>query len=103
MESRFYHYRGTIEVNVPLLSRSDMGVRFTLRQGNVYATIEVTNKELSHADDKIYQRVFDELCHRLQGELKKRAPQEKTMCSTCIKRDVDCSCDCVREYRKRDE
>lgn len=108
MESQFYQlckerdYRGTIEVNIPLLSRDDMGIRFTLRQGNTYATMEVPNEELLRTDDKIYQRVFDELRYRLQEELKKRVPREETMCSTCIKRDVDCSCDCAREYRKRD-
>lgn len=109
MESQFYQlckeldYRGTIESNIPLLSRNEMGVRFTLRQGNTYATMEVTDKELAYAGQEVYRRVFDELRYRLQEELKKRAPQEKTMCSTCIKRDVDCSCDCAREYRKRDD
>ena len=108
MESQFYQlckeqdYCGTMEVNIPLLSCGDIGIRFTLRQGDTYVTMEVTNEELLCVDDRIYQRVFDELCYRLQGELKKRVPQEKTMCSTCVKRDVECSCDCAREYRKRE-
>ena len=108
MENQFYQLCkeldccGTMELNIPLLSCNEMGVRFTLRQGSTYATTEVTNKELVCAGQEVYRRVFDELRYELQKELKKRALQEKMMCSTCIKRDVGCSCDCTREYRKRD-
>ena len=110
MESQFYQlckerdYCGMIEVNIPLMSRREMGARFTLRQGNTYAMMEVTDSEIAHTgnDSEVYCRIFNELQYRLQEELK-RAPREKTLCSTCIKRDVDCSCDCAREYRKRDD
>ena len=109
MERQFYQlckerdYCGTIEANTPLLSRRTMGVRFTLRKGNVYTTMEVADEDLSRANDEVYYRIFDELRHRLQEELSKNMYSPKTMCSTCIKRDVDCNCDCAREYRKRDE
>lgn len=108
MESQFYQlckeqdYCGTMEVNVPLLSRRAMGIRLAVRRGNACAQMEITNEELAHAGEKVYHRVFEELQYRLQEVLKTK-PQEKTMCSTCIKRDVGCSCDCAREYRKRDE
>lgn len=108
MENQFYQLCkeldccGTIESNIPLLSCNEMGVRFTLRQGSTCATTEVTDKELVCAGQEAYRQVFDGLRYRLQKELEKRAPQEKTMCSTCTKRDAGCSCDCTREYRRRE-
>lgn len=107
MEDQFYQLckeldcRGTMDLNIPLLSCNEMGVRFTLRQGSIYATMEVANKELACAGQEDCRRILDELRYKLQGELKKRAPQERTMCSTCTKRDVGCSCDCTWGYRKR--
>lgn len=113
MENQFYQLckeldcRGTMDLNVPLLSRNEMGVRFTLRQGSTSAMAEVTNKELACAGQEACRRAFDVLRYKLQGEIKKRTLQEKimqetTMCSTCTKRDVSCSCDCTFEYRRRD-
>lgn len=107
MEDQFYQLckeldcRGTMDLNVPLLSCNEMGVRFTLRQGSTYATMEVPNKELARAEQETYRRVLDKLRYDLQRELKKTL-QENTMCSTCTKRDVGCSCDCTWGYRKRD-
>ena len=94
--------RGTMDLNIPLLSRNEMGVRFTLRQGSACAAMEVANKELACAGQEVYRQMLDEMRYKLQKELKKRTLQEKTMCSTCTKRDIGCCCDCTTEYRKRD-
>ena len=107
MENRFYQlckendWSGTIEANIPLLSRNAMGIRFTIRYGSASARMEVTSEEIELGGEQAYLRIFEELRYRL-NEVVTTTNREKTLCSSCVKRDVECSCDCAREYRKRD-
>ena len=108
MQNEFYElckeldYRGTMEVNIPLTTRNKMGVRFTLRRGDSFVYMEVTNEELQQLPEQHRYRIFEELRHRMRDILSKKA-ESKTLCSNCVYRDVSCSCNCTRDYRKRDE
>ena len=97
MENRFYQlckanaYRGTIEANIPLLSRNSIGVRFTLRKGSARAQMKVPDEVFIHGDKKVFECIFKELEYQLQKAL-----------STKEKPEVLCSA-CVRGYRKAGE
>lgn len=71
MESQFYQLckangcTGTLEANVMLLSRREMGIRLKMSKDNVHASIEVTDSELQHGGEEVFERILDELCYRL--------------------------------------